>query len=416
MSEIKFSCSNCGQHLSGEVNWAGRQIECPSCKSTITIPAVLVSAGPQPGRTTPVPPPLPPNAQLPPPLPPSGVAQPGAPAGPRTRPAFPARTPAPPPSQTSPWSVVALVVVLLTLPLSLLNTVVKFPMGLVASIPGVVFAHIALGQIRSRKLQGRGMAVAALIVGYLFIALQALALGIYFYLKATNTGPFQQPPPWSQPREWTRIRPGPSGATPPTSRPPVPQPPPTFRPPQPQPPLRNYPGASNPIPLSPFPRPMPPGTNYMPRFRPPADEPRPATNPRTVAIPAGAVTGTVGGQPFAGANVILQNAVLTFTVPDKRGYMPLAEVVIFLGIGMDQPGTKMWLVPGADFAHTPHIHTRWTESGRHDSNVVMDNYVLRLELGNPAGGQTPGRIYLELPQSHRTRITGTFSARDATIH
>src|SRR5437868_8215717 len=38
MSEFKFSCSNCGQHLSGDDSWRGMQIVCPSCTAAIVVP------------------------------------------------------------------------------------------------------------------------------------------------------------------------------------------------------------------------------------------------------------------------------------------------------------------------------------------------------------------------------------------
>jgi DNA-directed RNA polymerase subunit RPC12/RpoP len=38
MAEIKFSCPQCGQHISGEEQWSGRQIQCPACATTLTVP------------------------------------------------------------------------------------------------------------------------------------------------------------------------------------------------------------------------------------------------------------------------------------------------------------------------------------------------------------------------------------------
>lgn len=44
MSEFKFSCPHCGQHIKCNEEASGRQIECPDCHHLIRIPAV-------PGRT-----------------------------------------------------------------------------------------------------------------------------------------------------------------------------------------------------------------------------------------------------------------------------------------------------------------------------------------------------------------------------
>jgi len=44
MSQFKFSCSHCQQHLQCDEQMSGRQIQCPSCQMLIRIPPV-------PGRT-----------------------------------------------------------------------------------------------------------------------------------------------------------------------------------------------------------------------------------------------------------------------------------------------------------------------------------------------------------------------------
>jgi len=44
MSELKFECSHCKQHLACDDQHAGRQIQCPGCNTLIRIPSV-------PGKT-----------------------------------------------------------------------------------------------------------------------------------------------------------------------------------------------------------------------------------------------------------------------------------------------------------------------------------------------------------------------------
>jgi DNA-directed RNA polymerase subunit RPC12/RpoP len=41
MPEFKFSCPQCGQHLSGNEQWSGHQIRCPTCATTLTVPGVI---------------------------------------------------------------------------------------------------------------------------------------------------------------------------------------------------------------------------------------------------------------------------------------------------------------------------------------------------------------------------------------
>ncbi len=61
MSEFKFSCPHCGQHLAAEEAWAGSQIECPTCHSRIIVPRMAPAAS-----AVSAPPPLPAVAPPPP--------------------------------------------------------------------------------------------------------------------------------------------------------------------------------------------------------------------------------------------------------------------------------------------------------------------------------------------------------------
>ena len=40
MSEFKFYCSNCDQHILCDTEWAGREINCPACQQTLMVPSV----------------------------------------------------------------------------------------------------------------------------------------------------------------------------------------------------------------------------------------------------------------------------------------------------------------------------------------------------------------------------------------
>jgi hypothetical protein len=44
MSEFKFNCPHCDQHLQCDEQYSGRQIQCPGCDHLICIPSV-------PGKT-----------------------------------------------------------------------------------------------------------------------------------------------------------------------------------------------------------------------------------------------------------------------------------------------------------------------------------------------------------------------------
>jgi hypothetical protein len=48
MAEIKFSCAQCGQHISCDEPWAGHQIQCPACQSSLTVPHLQPLSAPAP--------------------------------------------------------------------------------------------------------------------------------------------------------------------------------------------------------------------------------------------------------------------------------------------------------------------------------------------------------------------------------
>jgi hypothetical protein len=59
MADIKFACPNCGQHITCDELWGGHQLDCPSCKNPLVVPA---PAGPPPAAQHAAPRPLVPKA------------------------------------------------------------------------------------------------------------------------------------------------------------------------------------------------------------------------------------------------------------------------------------------------------------------------------------------------------------------
>jgi DNA-directed RNA polymerase subunit RPC12/RpoP len=54
MNEMKFSCPKCQQHLQCDEQFAGREIQCPSCHHLIRIPPVpgkTAEYSPESGKT-----------------------------------------------------------------------------------------------------------------------------------------------------------------------------------------------------------------------------------------------------------------------------------------------------------------------------------------------------------------------------
>jgi hypothetical protein len=62
MNEFKFNCPTCGQHILAAHDWIGRRIDCPSCKSNLTIPHPEKIKKPGPPGKPPVPKPATPRS------------------------------------------------------------------------------------------------------------------------------------------------------------------------------------------------------------------------------------------------------------------------------------------------------------------------------------------------------------------
>ena len=79
---------------------------------------------------------------------------------------------------TSPWAIVSLVC-----------GIVWFMW--IGSIVAIVTGHVALREIRSRNMAGRGLAIAGLILGYLGVAILLLYVLFFVvvFLSATGSAP-----------------------------------------------------------------------------------------------------------------------------------------------------------------------------------------------------------------------------------
>ena len=152
MSDFKFNCQSCGQHLSGDERYAGLQIVCPSCGKTVMVPTVRPPAG-------------------------VSIAH-SAPPMPAARP-----QPAPvAPQKTSGLAVASLV--------CSAGSFIIIPFGF---IPGIICGHMAKRKIAAMPgLKGGGLAKAGLIVGYIALSLNVLVIGFLVLFFATFAHKVQQ--------------------------------------------------------------------------------------------------------------------------------------------------------------------------------------------------------------------------------
>jgi hypothetical protein len=77
--------------------------------------------------------------------------------------------PTPAPTPGAPWNVLAIV--------SLITSLVGF------SLAGIITGHLSLGQLKTSGEQGRGLALAGVIIGYSVLGLVVVAC-IFFFLAA----------------------------------------------------------------------------------------------------------------------------------------------------------------------------------------------------------------------------------------
>ncbi len=323
MSEFKFNCSNCGQHLSGDASYAGLQIVCPTCGKTVVVPTA------------------------PPPL---GVTV--APIAPHA--AVAARQPAPPPQQkTSGLAIASLV--------CSVGSLIILPLGF---IPGIICGHMAKKKIAATPgLLGSGLAKAGLIVGYVALGLNVLAVialtafFLFFAVRMKQAAPYATRSPQTVSRTHPRAAAPAEKETTDTE---------------------------------------PDGSGW-------------AMNLAGVEFPSGAVTGRIQGQPFKMEKVTLQGGWLKFSEGKDFFADREMDVVLFENDVIRLSG-RTFTVPKKEFGTNPHIWMKWKPEGENapKQRCFTDRYALRLEFGQLSGGKLPGKIYLCLPDLEKSFVAGSF--------
>jgi hypothetical protein len=169
MSEFKFSCPGCGQHLEATEEWFGRSLQCPVCQRTLEVPTPSTSRAPPGGLLSDQA--LGSQASAPP-APPSSMAA-----------ASPVR-----PAPGAAAMRVTQIHAASTCGLAVASLVCAFvPFG---SLPAVICGHLALARIRAHHfLKGKGLAMAGLILGYIGIASTFAILAAVFYLGRSLSSP-----------------------------------------------------------------------------------------------------------------------------------------------------------------------------------------------------------------------------------
>jgi hypothetical protein len=295
MSDFKFSCPNCGQHISATEAWSGRQIQCPSCQQHIAVPGAPVAAPPPAVRLSGAAP----AAVAPPVAPDRSAAGPAGP-GPAAR------------GKTSGLAIAALVCGILTF----------LGCSLLAALPAVICGHLALSRLKSgRATAGRGLAIAGLILGYVGIV-ASIVVAIFWGLFVTHR--VKQVQAEMQKGRGTMRQPG-------------------------------FPNAR---PVRPGPRGgLPPGA-ISAEDRSPANEPRVATDPAAVRMPEAPATGVIHGEAFTCEQATLQNGILELKEGKALNSERQVTLFLFPKGGERLAGKK-YAVSANSTGMNPHVLLRW---------------------------------------------------------
>jgi hypothetical protein len=348
MSDYKFACPSCGQHLMGDASYAGTQITCPGCQRPMTIPtpaqaAVAVTA------TSPSPPQPPPTAVR------AGTPSPHRPSTPPPSPGTFGATP-----RTSGLAIASLICSCASL--------VAGPFG---AIPGVICGHMARARIRrDPSLGGHGLAKAGLIVGYSLLGLMVVWLGFVALLVAKGV---KQGIQRARQQAAQQPRPEPSQQRGRTVAEITPSSPETSAPVDTTPDGRGW-------------------TLDLARAE----------------IPSSPVTGRIQGQPFKMEKVTLEGGWLKFVEGKDFFADREMDVVIFENDTAKLSG-RTFTMPKKEFGVNPHIYMKWKEGGKAPrQSSFVGGYALRLEFGTLSGGKLPGKIYLCVPDREKSFVSGAF--------
>lgn len=136
-------------------------------------------------------------------------------------------------------------------------------------------------------------------------------------------------------------------------------------------------------------------------------------DPAKHVIPTTAASGKLQGKNFKPDRVELEGDRLIL----RQGKGFFADVSIEIMLNQQklklEDGLKLVVRPSQKWSDgIPSLHVAVT----HDKNIpdtkfINDDYAMTLELGKPDKGTIPGKLYLCLPDSQRSVLAGTFTAK-----
>ena len=127
----------------------------------------------------------------------------------------------------------------------------------------------------------------------------------------------------------------------------------------------------------------------------------------SVAIPDSPVAGLIHSKVLDPQTILVNADGLTIRTADLP---PEAGVTIYL---REKPqnffGKTVVVEPNT--TNPPMVNLRWKDGQGQAMNQQERRYAMRIEFGQPAGGQLPGKIYLCTPDEQKSYVVGTFTAQ-----
>jgi type II secretory pathway pseudopilin PulG len=130
------------------------------------------------------------------------------------------------------------------------------------------------------------------------------------------------------------------------------------------------------------------------------------SNAKTPDRPA---AGRIHGAEFTVESAKFENGILTL----RQGGDFFADrqfmVFLFMKEG-EKPAGKTFV--SKESGMNPHVHMHWKQDNNSHSvpkvEMFMDKYAIRLDFGQEANGKIPARIYLCVPDQHKSYVAGNF--------
>ena len=155
MSEFKFSCPTCGQHVRGDLSYAGKTYQCPVCQTEFVIPNPKSATSLRLETEKWIPPPT--QAHSAPAMDPARTTIPLPPPARNVEPAAPPRL--------SGLAIASVVFGLLPV---------------IGCVPAILCGHWARTETtKDANLGGSNLALIGLILGYAWMGLSVLGFGLW---------------------------------------------------------------------------------------------------------------------------------------------------------------------------------------------------------------------------------------------